>query len=231
MRNRNVSDLMTHMVYRVGPDTSFKHIVEILSDHDITAVPVVDDCDRPMGIVSEADLLRRESGQPDPAGLLNVLDTQDAPPAEIVEATAERLMTSPAIVAHPEWSTVEAARVMDRHHVKRLPVVDETGRLVGIVSRADLLRVFLRRDSLIREEISGALLNRTLGISPDEVSVDVDDGRVRLRGRVDRRSLVPVVLRLCEGVDGVVDVIADLDYRTDEAEAVRPVADRPGFEP
>ncbi len=231
MRNRNVSDLMTHTVYRVRPDTSFKHIAETLSDHDITAVPVVDDYDRPVGIVSEADLLRRESGQPDPAGLLNVLDTPDAPAAEHVAATAEGLMSSPAITARPEWSVVEAARVMDRRHVKRLPVVDETGRLAGIVSRADLLRVFLRRDGLIREEIAGALLNHTLGIGPDEVSVDVTDGRVQLHGTVDRRSLIPVVLRLCEGVDGVVDVTADLDYRTDEAEAVRPAGDRPGFEP
>lgn len=119
---------------------------------------------------------------------------------------------------------------MDRKHVKRLPVVDGTGRLVGIVSRADLLRVFLRRDRLIREEISGAVLSRTLGIGPDEVSVRVTDGRVTLRGTVDRRSLIPVVLRLCEGVDGVVDVTADLDYRTDEAVAVNTASRRTGLE-
>lgn len=220
MRHRTVSDLMTHTVFRVHPDTSFKEVAKILSDHDVTAVPVVDDSDRPVGVVSEADLLRRESDRPDPAGLLTILDTPGEEPAGPVPTTAGGLMTSPAIVAHPEWSVVQAARVMDHGHVKRLPVVDETGRLVGIVSRADLLRVFLRRDHLIREEISGDILDRTMGISPDEVTAEVTDGRVRLRGTVDRRSLVEVVVRLCEGVDGVVEVTADLGYRTDEAVAV-----------
>ncbi len=220
MRHRTVGDLMTHTVHRVRPDTSFKEVARVLADHDITAVPVVDDCDRPVGVVSEADLLRRESGRPDPAGLLSILDTPGQEPTGPVPTTADGLMTGPAIVAHPEWSVVQAARVMDRGHVKRLPVVDETGALVGIVSRADLLRVFLRRDHLIREEITGDILDRTMGIGPDEVTVEVTDGRVHLRGTVDRRSLIEVVVRLCEGVDGVVEVTADLGYRTDEAVAI-----------
>lgn len=219
MRHRTVSDLMTHTVLRVRPGTPFKDIARILADHDITAVPVVDDGDRVLGVVSEADLLRRESAQPDPAGAMNVLDTAGTGTPEAAAATAQGLMTSPAIVARPEWSCVRAARIMDRSRVKRLPVVDETGRLTGIVSRADLLRVFLRRDALIREEITGDLLDRTLGIGPDEVTVRVTDGRVHLHGTVDRRSLVPVLVRLCEGVDGVVQVTADLAHRTDDMEA------------
>ncbi|MEU6849427.1 CBS domain-containing protein [Actinacidiphila alni] len=213
MKHRHVSDLMTHTVHRVRSDTPFKTIAKILADHDITAVPVVDDSDRPLGVVSEADLLRRQSTRADPSGLLDAT----TPPHEPVATTANGLMSSPAIVAHPDWSVVEAARIMDKGHVKRLPVVDETGRLVGIVSRSDLLRVFLRRDGLIREEISGDVLDRALGISPDEVTVRVADGRVRLGGTVDRRSLVPVVVRLCEAVDGVVEVTAELDHRHDEA--------------
>lgn len=220
MRHRKVSDLMTHSVFRVRSDTHFKEIAKVLADHDITAMPVVDDSDHPLGVVSEADLLRRESSRPDPTGLLSVLDTPGEEPAGPVATTAGGLMTSPAIVAHPEWSVVQAARVMDHGHVKRLPVVDETGRLVGIISRADLLRVFLRRDSLIREEITGDILDRTLGIGPDEVTVRVTDGRVHLHGTVDRRSLIAVVIRLCEGVDGVVDVTAELGYRTDEAAVI-----------
>lgn len=219
-QHRTVGDLMTHTVLRVGPDTPFKTIARTLAEHDITAVPVVDDDDRPLGVVSEADLLRRECGQPDPVGLLAVLDEGGERPASPTAVTASGLMTHPAIVARPQWPVVEAARVMDRRHVKRLPVVDDTGRLVGIISRADLLRVFLRRDSLIREEITGDILSRALGIGADEVVVTVTDGRVHLRGTLDRRSLIPIVLRLCEAVDGVVDVTADLGYRTDEAEAV-----------
>lgn len=219
LKHRTVSDLMTHAVVRVRPDTPFKEIVKKLADHDITAVPVVDDEDHPVGVVSEADLLRRQAGLPEPAGLPALLD---APPSEPVRrgTTADALMSAPAVVGRPQWSVVEAARAMDQAGIKRLPVVDDTGRLVGIVSRADLLRVFLRRDHLIREEISGDVLDRTLGITSDEVGVEVTDGRVRLHGTVERPSLVPVVKRLCEGVDGVVEVTGTLGHRTDEATAV-----------
>jgi CBS domain-containing protein len=124
-------------------------------------------------------------------------------------------MTSPAVVARPEWTVVQAARVMDGNQVKRLVVVDETGLLVGIVSRSDLLRVFLRRDRAIREEVSGDVLGRTLGVTSAEVVVSVVDGCVHMRGSVARRSLLPVVLRMCLGVDGVVEVTDELEYRTD----------------
>jgi CBS-domain-containing membrane protein len=226
-KRRTVGDLMTHAVHRVHPDTPFKEIAKLLADHDITAAPVVDADDRPLGVVSEADLLRREAAQPDSSGLLALLDDEPPWPGPARSATtAAELMTAPAVVARPEWTVVQAARVMDAHRIKRLPVVDDTGVLVGIVSRADLLQVFLRRDHLIREEISGDLLERTLGISPDEVGVDVTDGRVTLHGTVERRSLVPVVMRLCEGVDGVVEVSGTLDHRSDEAAAVAPRQDR-----
>lgn len=217
--HRTVSDQMTHTVVRVRTDTPFKEIVRLLADNDVTALPVVDDQNRPLGVVSEADLLRREADHPEPAGLPGLLDV---PPRAAAHAgtTAADLMSAPAVVAQPGWSVVQAARATDQAGVKRLPVVDGTGRLVGIVSRGDLLRVFLRRDRLIREEISGDILDRTLGISPDEVGVEVVDGRVALHGTVDRPSLVPVVRRLCEGVDGVVEVTATLRHRAGEAAAV-----------
>ncbi|GAB2922523.1 MULTISPECIES: CBS domain-containing protein [Streptomyces] len=221
MRHRMVSDLMTTGVVRVRRDTGFKEIAKLLAEHDVTAVPVVDDDDRPLGVVSEADLLRKEAAQLDPAGLLPVLRPGDSAGAKAEASTAEGLMNSPAVTARPQWTVVEAAQVMERHHVKRLPVVDEAGRLVGLISRADLLRVFLRGDSAIREEITGEVLVRTLGLAPDTVTVRVVDGRVALRGTVERKSLVPVVLRLCRGVDGVVDVSAELDHRIDDtAEAL-----------
>ncbi|MCL6735991.1 CBS domain-containing protein [Streptomyces neyagawaensis] len=216
MRHRMVSDLMTTDVVRVRRDTGFKEIAKLLAEYDITAVPVVDDDDRPLGVVSEADLLRKEAAQLDPAGLLPVLRPMDAAGAKAEASTAEGLMNSPAVTARPQWTVVEAAQVMERHHVKRLPVVDEAGRLVGLISRADLLRVFLRGDSAIREEIAGEVLVRTLGLAPDTITVRVVGGRVTLRGTVERASMVPVVLRLCRGVDGVVDVSAELDHRTDD---------------
>lgn len=231
LKHRTVRDLMTHSVVSVRAQTPFKAVVKTLADNDITAVPVVDDADRTLGVVSEADLLHKESAQPDPAGLLAVLDAPGEVSVRPAATTAEGLMTSPAVVAHPEWTVVQAARVMDDSHVKRLPVVDDTGRLVGIVSRADLLRVFLRRDHAIREEISGDILDRTLGIGPDEVTVTVTDGRVSLRGTVERRDLIPVVRRLCEGVDGVVEVTESLGHRADGPVTTASPSGRPGVLP
>ncbi|MFF9262207.1 CBS domain-containing protein [Streptomyces longwoodensis] len=216
MWHRTVSDLMTTSVVTVRREAGFKEVAKLLAEHDITAVPVVDDEDRAVGVVSEADLLRKEAAQLDPAGLLPVLHPGPADRARAGAATAEGLMSSPVVTAMPQWTAVEAAQVMERHHVKRLPVVDEAGRLVGVISRADLLRVFLRGDNAIREEISGEVLLRTLGIPPGAVTVRVVDGRVSLKGTVERRSLVPVVVRLCQGVDGVVDVSAELQHRMDD---------------
>ncbi|WP_133916753.1 CBS domain-containing protein [Streptomyces sp. NBC_00582] len=220
MRNRMVSDLMTAAVVKVHRDTGFKEIAKLLAEHDITAVPVVDDDEHTVGVVSEADLLRKEAALLDPAGLLPVLRPGAADRAKAGATTAEGLMNSPAVTARPQWTAVEAAQAMERHHVKRLPVVDEADRPVGVISRADLLRVFLRGDSAIREEISGDVLLRTLGITPGAITVRVVDGRVTLKGGVERKSLVPVVVRLCQGVDGVVDVSADLSHRVDDTDTV-----------
>jgi CBS-domain-containing membrane protein len=219
MWHRMVSDLMTTPVVRVHQETGFKEIAKLLAEYAVTAVPVVDDDERVVGVVSEADLLRKEAAQLDPAGLLPTLRPRPADRAKAEATTAEGLMNTPAVTARPQWTAVEAAQVMERHHVKRLPVVDEADRLVGVISRADLLRVFLRGDSAIREEISREVLLRTLGVTPGAVLVRVVDGRVSLEGTVERRSLVPVVVRLCQGVDGVVDVSARLHHRVDDTSA------------
>ncbi|KOT37075.1 inosine-5'-monophosphate dehydrogenase [Streptomyces caelestis] len=206
MLHRLVGDLMTSAVVSVRQDTGFKDIAERLAHHDITAVPVVDGQDRPVGVVSEADLLRKQESQADPGGHLAAAHPSPAERTKAHALTAEELMTGPAVVARPQWSVVEAARAMARHHVKRLPVVDDAGRLVGIVSRADLLRVFLRRDLTIGEEITTDILTRTLGLTPGTVVVQVTDGRVTLSGTVPQESLIPIAVRLSESVDGVVDV-------------------------
>ncbi|MFF9819771.1 CBS domain-containing protein [Streptomyces sp. NPDC014006] len=218
MWHRTVSELMTTSVVRAHRDTGFKEIAKLLAEYGITAVPVVDDDERPVGVISEADLLRKEAGQLDAVGLPPVLRPEPAARAKAEAVTAGRLMNSPAVTARPQWTAVEAAQVMERHHVKRLPVVDEADRL--IISRADLLRVFLRADSAIREEISREVLLRTLGLTPGAITVRVVDGRVSLKGTVERKSVVPVVVRLCQGVDGVVDVSAELRHRFDDTSAM-----------
>lgn len=216
MQHRTVSDVMTHGVVTARPGTPFKEIAELFERNDITAVPVVDERDHPLGIVSEADLLRKQAHLPDPQGHTGNLRGQPHDSALTDAETADGLMTSPAVCARPEWSIVEAARTMDREKIKRLPVVDEAGRLTGIVSRSDLLRLFLRHDTAIREEINRDILDRTLHLSPSAVRVTVNDGVVTLTGRVEQNDLVPVIERLCASVDGVVSVHQSIEHPLDD---------------
>ncbi|MFE4868234.1 CBS domain-containing protein [Streptomyces sp. NPDC056682] len=217
MQHRTVADLMTRQVVRARRDTPFKDIVKLLADNDVTAVPVVDDLDRPMGLVSEADLLRKCADQADPSGRTPIPHLEAWERAKAEGARAEELMSAPAVCARPEWTVVEAARLMEVHNVKRLPVVDETDTLRGIVSRGDLLRIFLRRDDAIRDEITRDMLERTLGLALSEVTAEVRAGQVSLSGSVEYKSLIPIIERLCQSVDGVVSVSAHITYRTDDA--------------
>ncbi len=132
MRHRSVADLMTPNAVVVQPGTPFREIAHLLEEYDITAVPVIDEDERPLGVVSEVDLLRRQTDK-------------------LGRTTAEAIMTSPAVVARSEWSVVRAARMMEEKKVKRLPVVDDSGRLIGVISRRDLVQLFLRRDRAIQE--------------------------------------------------------------------------------
>lgn len=203
MHHRTVEDVMTREVVRVAPETGFREIAALLTEHRISAVPVVDAQDQPVGVVSEGDLIRTQAAQEDASGLL-------PPPIDRsptgAAATAKDLMGSPPVCVAPTESVVVAARLMDRHHVKRLPVVEEDGRLVGVVSRHDLLRVFLRDDHAIHREIVEEVLGQVVGVSPAAVGVEVDQGRVVLSGRLGPPYLVPIVVRLCAAVDGVVSV-------------------------
>ncbi|WP_241002321.1 CBS domain-containing protein [Streptomyces sp. CB01881] len=195
---------MTSPAVLVAPETGFREIVALLAEYDITGVPVVDEDGRPLGIVSEADLLLTLAAQEDPGSLLPAPELPRSGPGGAV--TAADLMTGPAVCTTPGTSVVAAARLMSRHAVKRLPVLDAEGRVSGMVSRGDLLRVFLREDRVIRREIVEEVLGRVEGVSPAEVGVEVDQGRVVLSGTVPEPYLVPIVLNLCRSVDGVVSV-------------------------
>ncbi|MEU3744144.1 MULTISPECIES: CBS domain-containing protein [Streptomyces] len=212
MQHRTVFEVMTHDVVTAAPETRFKQIARLFADHDVSAVPVVDADRRLLGVVSEADLLRTTAELPDLegrwAGVRLLSQERGLPDAE----TAAQLMTSPAVTAQANWNLVETARTMQRSGVKRLPVTDETGRLVGIISRSDLLRPFLRGDTAIRDEIEHDVLADTLRLAPDTIRVTVDDGVVGLTGRVDERADIRVIVRLCRSVDGVVALHESIDY-------------------
>lgn len=217
MGHQLVRDVMTDHVVVLDPNTGFKEIVGILRDRGVSAAPVVDTVGRVLGVVSEGDLLRKEADA----------DGRDGGPAQRAvsgrrargkarASRAEQLMTAPAVTIAPDRTVVEAARVMERRGVKRLPVVDEDGRLAGIVSRCDLLRVYLRPDHDIREEITQDVLLRALWIDPAGIEVTVTEGTVHLAGSVENRSLVPLLVRLCRAVDGVVAVHQQLTYAFDD---------------
>ncbi|MBO0916175.1 CBS domain-containing protein [Streptomyces laculatispora] len=215
MYHRRISELMTRAVVSVRIDTPFKEIARTLMEENVSAVPVLDSAGRPVGIVSEADLLRKAADRSDLSGRTPLPNLEAWERAKAEGRNAGEVMSAPAVCAHPEWTVVEAARLMSVHNVKRLPVVDETDTLLGIVSRTDLLRVFLRQDRAIREEIVHDVLTTTLGFAPSDVTVEVNDGQVFLRGTVDDSSLIPMLIRLCTSVDGVVSVSERLRHRMD----------------
>ncbi|MFI2435923.1 CBS domain-containing protein [Streptomyces sp. NPDC018693] len=205
-----VSDVMTHTVVAVGRDAPFKEIVELFDQWKVSALPVLEGEGRVIGVVSEADLLPKEEFR-------GVDDGALGDPSELAErakaggTTAGDLMSTPAVTVHADASLAEAARIMARRHVKRLPVVDGVGLLQGVVSRGDLLKVFLRSDEEIAEEIRRSVLTRLPLTSA--LTVSVAEGVVTLGGTMPERTLVPVVARAVRAVEGVVDIRLDLTHR------------------
>ncbi|MFD8816544.1 CBS domain-containing protein [Streptomyces sp. NPDC059627] len=196
-----VNDVMTHTVLALRHGAPFKDIVKAMQRWQVSAAPVLDDDGRVVGVVSEADLLRKEQARADAPGSRPGSDRTRA-----TAVTAGELMTVPAVTVHPEATLPEAARTMVRHGVKRLPVVDADGVLRGVVSRADLLKVFLRADEDIAEEIRREIVPHLFPGSAEPVRVRVRNGVVTLTGRVPDTALVPVAAGWVRGVDGVVAV-------------------------
>jgi CBS domain-containing protein len=217
MRRWTVKDVMTDNVVSVSDNTPYKDIVQLLAQHEVSAVPVVDDTRRVLGVVSEADLLHKIefTGLEPHVHLLERKQRRQAR-AKAAGDRAGDLMSSPAVTVSSDASLSAVAKIMDHERVKRLPVVDEQGRLIGIVSRRDLLRVYLREDETIREDIREQVLRRTLWIDPDMLTVAVDRGVVTLTGTADRRSTAQITVRLCESVDGVVEVVDQIGYEYDD---------------
>ncbi|MFI7707405.1 CBS domain-containing protein [Nonomuraea sp. NPDC049480] len=217
-----VADVMTAKVVSVTAATPFKDIAQALITGGISAVPVVDDDQHVIGMVSEADLLRKEEFREEfyREGYRPPLRARLRHPKGRQKAagdTAADLMTSPAITISPEASAVSAARLMDAHDVKRLAVVDYNGRLQGIVSRRDLVKLFLRADEEIAAEIRDDILDRALWVDTDGVQVEVHQGVVTLSGWMDRRTETGIAVRMSGRVNGVVDVVDKLTWKQDDS--------------
>jgi CBS-domain-containing membrane protein len=216
-----VRDVMTTQVVTVDRITTYKEIARLLAEHQISAVPVLAMGRRVVGVVSEADLLAAEDQTARRARTRKVgrMPWPRRSAAPHPGHTAEKLMSAPAITINPDAPLPRAAATMHNHQIKRLPVVDPSGKLIGIVSRRDLLSVFLRPDAQIAEEVR-ELLAEILFADPAAIKVVVHRGVVILSGQPgpqDHHDLIPVAIRLIWDIDGVIDVIDKLS--TPEAAA------------
>ncbi|HEX6344860.1 CBS domain-containing protein [Umezawaea sp.] len=209
---------MTRNVVAVRAATPFRELVELLDGRGVSALPVVDDRDRPIGVVSEADLLPEEEfrgGTEPPPGLL-VDRARKERWRKALGVVAGDVMTTPVMTIAPDAPVSAAARQLARSGARRLFVVDATGALAGVVARRDLLGLFLRDDGQIRSEVLEQVFHRVLLVDPATVDVRVDDGVVTVRGRLDRRTDTELAERLVRAVPGVVDVVSDLAHGWDD---------------
>ncbi|MEV5872836.1 CBS domain-containing protein [Streptomyces sp. NPDC052101] len=202
-----VRDVMTGAAVAVGRKTLFKDIVERMVQWQVSALPVLDGDGRVVGVVSEADLLPKEEFRDsDPDRLTQLRRLPDLAKAGAV--AAEQLMSAPAVTVRADATLAEAARAMALHTVKRLPVVNAEGLLEGVVSRGDLLKVFLRPDGDLADEIRRDVIDPLFPDPVEPVHIMVTEGVATLTGRVPSAAAerIPLALRLTQGVEGVVGV-------------------------
>lgn len=212
-----IESVMTAEVVTAAPATPFRELVDLLEQHRISALPVVDDAGRVVGIVSEADLLVKE-GYPhgvDDAGVIDALRHRRRL-GKAAGTCAADVMTRRVVTVPLGAQVATTSRLLVRLGVKRLPVVDDQGRLAGIVTRSDLLKVFLRPDPAISWEVRHDLLDGRMGATAGDVNLEVRHGVVTLSGQMERRSDIAPLVREVQAVDGVVSVDARLAWRVDD---------------
>jgi CBS domain-containing protein len=214
-----VQEIMTARVIWVSKDATFREMAVALREHRVSAFPVVDDDHKVIGVVSEADMLAKEALGDEPGVLAGILHRRDQAKARGV--TAGDLMTATVVAVRPDDTVEHAAKLMYDRRVKRLPVTDAGGRLVGIISRADVLSVFDRTDEAIRKEITEGVLLSEFLTDPLIFSVTVKDGIVTLSGRPETNETGHEIVRRVRHLQGVVAVRDRLDYPLPERPADR----------
>ena len=231
MNTRLVRDAMTNDVVTVRSSAPFRTLVQTMLAHDIGAIPVVDSMGHAVGIVSRTDLIFKEatgrSGWSRPWALLSRRGRRARTRSEAT--TAARLMAGDLVTVDAEAGVARAAYLMQRHDITHLPVVDKHNMVVGMISRSDLLRVYLRDDAEIREDVIRDVLIDALDAEPDTIEVDVRGGIVTLSGTLDHASAAGYAVRTARAVPGVVDVVDKLRWRVDEPDPVGPDRIRPLF--
>ena len=216
-----VRDVMTHSVLSVRREAPLKEVALVLVDHRISGVPVVDVDGAVLGVVSEADLLMKERGADAVrhrplARFLGESQESRTQLAKLAAVTAGEAMTAPAVTIESGRRISEAAALMIARRVNRLPVVDD-GRIVGIVTRADLVRAYVRSDDELARTIREDVLLRILWLDPSVFTVVVTDGVASISGRVERRSTAEMVEQAVSMVPGIMDVHADVTWGLDDS--------------
>jgi CBS domain-containing protein len=211
-----IRDLMTTDVLTIGPETPLKEAARRMLEAGISGLPVTNGDDDLVGIITEADFVATEADRrvTQRAGLLRLLRRDLRIPSQ--ERLVGDVMTSEVKVVDPESDHAEAARLMLREGVKRLPVVAD-GRLIGLVSRTDILKAYVRSDEEIIDEIRGHVMRDVLWIDPRRVSIECVDGNVALDGHLETKSDASLLVELTKRLDGVISVKDYLTWEIDNA--------------
>jgi CBS-domain-containing membrane protein len=218
---RRVKDVMTRTVVAAGETASFKEMARVMRARAVSALPVVDRAGVLVGIVSEADLLLKEEFASDKRGALFQTGRRRLDRSKAAGLVAAQLMTTPVVTASPDMSLPVVARLMHERRIKRLPVVDRDGRVVGIVSRCDVLRIFLRPDEEIRCDVLDRWKEALPWFDPTRIEATVRDGVLRLQGTVEQLSTAQVLVALASSVEGVVGVDDRLQSEVDDLHTPR----------
>jgi CBS domain-containing protein len=219
---QSVEQVMTRSVLTVGLETPLSEVARLLVEHGISGLPVVDDAGRVVGVVSEGDLLIKEAGHPSPSSTRRAQAGHEARrqakahQSKIDARTAGEAMTSPALTIEPYRAVRKAAEIMTEHQVNRLPVVDADGSLLGIVTRADLIRAFVRSDEELAQAIRNDVIIRTMWLDPAKFTVSVDRGVARISAAVIKRSTAELIARFTAMVPGVLSVDSDITWTEDD---------------
>ncbi|WP_283137640.1 CBS domain-containing protein [Rhizohabitans arisaemae] len=212
----SVKDVMGDVAIAVLEQTTFADIVAVMARYRVGAVTVVDGERRPVGVVSEDDLLLRETeaDRRDPSGFQNVRSRNEY--AKTAGVTAAQIMTSPPIVVTPGTAARMAAQIMHENKIKQLPVIDPMdGHIVGTILRSDLLKVFNRPVIELYGEIVTVLKDQVL-VDPERLLIDIRDGMVSVAGIVERHSQIAHLTEAIRRIEGVVDLRVDLAYDRDD---------------
>ena len=208
-----VRELMTRSVATVTPDAPLRDAASVLVERRVSGVPVVGAQGEVLGVLSEADIVTKAGGRTERSGLLAWFFDPEFAAEKVTAESAGEAMSAPAVTIASGKAVHEAARLMIDEGVNRLPVVDD-GVLVGIVTRADIVRAFTRSDAELASEILDDILRRTFWAEPGSVTVTVTDGRVALAGQVETEADAEMLPLFVSRVPGVVAVNADLRART-----------------